>query len=152
MKFDVSSSLPFPALPLPLQPFPPPSLLPFLLHRHSFAPWPQFLRSSEAVQPCVRPSGNALPFLLFVPVSLVSWTVLPSSRFPFLLSQGFCRCSRSILHRSTCRRRRRLRARVAHLPVFRTFHYRFCCRPPITLSPRSYCSLLCRCCHFHCSY
>jgi len=40
MKFDVSSSLPFPAFPLPLQPFPPPLLLPLLLHRHSFTPGP----------------------------------------------------------------------------------------------------------------
>jgi len=40
----------------------------------------------------------------------------------------FClrRCSRSIFRRSARRRRRRLRARVAHLPVFRCSSCRWC--------------------------
>ena len=29
---------------------------------------------------------------------------------------------------------------------------RCCCRPPITVCPRSYCSLLCRCCQFRWFY
>jgi len=65
---------------------------------------------------------------------------------------GLRRCSRSILRRSA-RTRRLLRAPVAHLPVSWFFiHQRFCCRPPITVCHRSFCSLLRRCCHFRCSF
>jgi len=46
----------------------------------------------------------------------VRWSWWPHPRCRS--SRCLRRCSRSILRRSTCRRRRRLRARVAHLPVF----------------------------------
>jgi len=99
---------------------PPPFLLPLLPTATLFAPGPSY-RSSEAIQPYVHPLSNALPSQLFVPVSLVSWAVLPSSRFLFHPSPLGCwRSSRSTSAAAP-------RAAVAaasvlalpHFPVFR---------------------------------
>jgi len=85
------------------------------LSTYPTVPVPPVLRDSAGQ---CTPSGQRFPFVLFVPMALVSCAVL-CSRFSFLPSLGCWRISWSILRRSACRLHCRLRARVAHLPVSR---------------------------------